>query len=415
MQLEIITIGDEILIGQIVDTNSAWMAKELNAIGIHVKQITTVSDNEAAILTALAEARSRVDIVLITGGLGPTKDDITKKTLCKFFNTSLQLNEQVYEHIKALFRMRGVLEVKDINMRQAEVPVNCEVLFNQLGTAPGMWFSEGNKIFVSMPGVPFEMEALMKEAVLPRLKAAYNLPYILHKTVLTQGIGESFLAELISDWEDSLPENIKLAYLPSAGMVKIRMSGVGDVLKHLELQMEQELHKVQEIAGMYIYGYDEDTLEGILGKLLRQQKKTLVTAESCTGGYIAHKITRVPGCSSYFKGSVVAYSNAIKETMCGVPKEIFANHGAVSEEAVRAMAMGLQTRLQADCVIACSGVAGPDGGSDEKPVGTTWIAVANGSKIKAAHFLLGNNRERNIQRAAQAGLNMLIKELKAGI
>jgi nicotinamide-nucleotide amidase len=415
MQLEIITIGDEILIGQIVDTNSAWMARKLNAIGIHVQQITTVSDNEEAILKALSEASLRVDIVLITGGLGPTKDDITKRTLCKFFNTKLQLNEQVYEHIKNIFKARGIFDVKEINKRQAEVPVNCQVLFNALGTAPGMWFEEGDKIFVSMPGVPFEMEALMTNAVLPRLKSVFKLPHILHKTILTQGIGESFLAELIADWEDGLPDNIKLAYLPSAGLVKIRLSGVGEDLPTLQRQMEFQLQKVQEIAGPYIYGYDEDTLESILGKLLKQQGKTLVTAESCTGGYIAHKITSVPGCSDYFKGALIAYSNSIKEDFCGVAKDILMNHGAVSEATALEMARATQISMKADCVIACTGIAGPGGGSDEKPVGTTWIAVANGTKIQAAHFLFGNNRERNIQRASQTGLNMLIRELKGGI
>jgi nicotinamide-nucleotide amidase len=413
MQVEIITIGDEILIGQIVDTNSAWMAQELNLIGLQIKQITTVSDDESAIINALEEALNHVDIILITGGLGPTKDDLTKNTLCKYFKTKLIFDARAFEDVERLFHARGITEIREINRRQAEVPEGCKVLYNGLGTAPGMWFEKNNKIVVSMPGVPFEMEAMMKNDVLPKLKNQFKLPFIQHKTMLTHGIGESFLAELISEWEDKLPSNIKLAYLPSAGSVKLRLSGLGKDPILLNAEIEKEVRKVEPFLRPYLYGYDTDSVESIVGGFLKQTNKTLVTAESCTGGYMAHLITRIPGCSTYYLGSVVAYSNESKQSMLQVDPSTLENNGAVSEQTVIEMARGAKKKFNADFAIACSGIAGPDGGTVEKPIGTVWIAIATPDKIVTQHFLFGKNRERTIQRTSQTGLHMLIKELKS--
>jgi nicotinamide-nucleotide amidase len=415
MELEIITIGDEILIGQIVDTNSAWMAKQLNALGIGVRHISTVSDVEADIVKAFDIAAARVDIVLITGGLGPTKDDITKHILCNYFNTKLVFNAQALKNIQALFNARGVTEIREINRRQADLPEACTVLYNLIGTASGMWFERDGKIFISMPGVPYEMEALMQQEVLPKLKERFHLPPLLHKTILTHGIAESSLSEMISSWEDKLPENLKLAYLPSAGTVKLRLSGRGDNEQHLQKQMAVEISKVEPLIASYIYGYDEDTLESLVGQLLTAHKKTMVTAESCTGGYLAHRISSIPGASAYFSGALIAYSNEIKIKLLAVPEATIENFGAVSEETAIAMAKGALLKMPADYAISCTGIAGPGGGTLEKPVGTVWIAVATSGKTITKHLLLGTNRERNIQRTAMFAMNLLIKELKAPI
>ncbi len=412
MLVEIITIGDEILIGQIVDTNSAWMAQQLNAEGIAVKQITSVSDTKEAIINALNEAKQRVDIILITGGLGPTKDDITKSALSEYFNSPLRFDDQTYKNVKELFKSRGIQNVREINKSQAEVPEKCTVLNNPLGTAPGMWFDSENKIFVSMPGVPYEMKAMMTNEVLPQLKARFKMPSIVHKTILTQGIGESFLSEMISEWEDHLPSNIKLAYLPSPGSVRLRLSGIGEDRHLLDKLIADELEKVKVLIGDYIYGYDNDTLESLAGELLKKQGKTVSTAESCTGGYIAHLITGIAGSSAYYLGSMIAYSNESKEKLLTVSHETIVQYGAVSEQVVIEMAKGVQGKLQSDYAIACTGIAGPGGGTPDKPVGTVWIAIATPQKISTQHFLFGNNRERNIHKTALAALNMLIKEMK---
>lgn len=411
MQVEIITIGDEILIGQIVDTNSAWMAQQLNTAGISVKQITSVSDDGQAIINALNEAKARVDIILITGGLGPTKDDLTKSVLCTYFNSGVRFDEHAFGLIKKLFFSKGVLNISEINRKQAEVPEKCMVLPNPLGTAPGMWFDFENKVFVSMPGVPFEMKAMMENEVIPRLKERFKTPHIFHKTILTQGIGESSLSEMISEWEDQLPHHIRLAYLPAPGSVRLRLSGKGEDKQLLEEQVVNELEKVKPLIAQYIYGYDNDTLEGILGQLLKKEGKTVSTAESCTGGYIAHLITSVPGSSAYYEGSFVTYSYLSKEILLGVNAKTLAEYGAVSEQVVREMARGAQERIKSDYAIACTGIAGPGGGLPGKPVGTVWIAIATPEKIITQHFLFGNNRERNIHKTAITAFNMLIKEL----
>lgn len=411
MLCEIITIGDEILIGQIVDTNSAWMGEQLNLAGIKVHQITSVSDNAEHIVKALDEAKNRVDLILITGGLGPTKDDLTKHTLVNYFNTKLRFDEDVYQHVKALFARFG-REVTELNKKQAEVPESCIVIHNANGTAPGMWFEKENKIFISMPGVPYEMKKMMSAEILPRLKQKFSLPAIVHRTVLTQGIGESFLSEIIADWENSLAEkNIKLAYLPSPGMVRLRLSASGNDETTLRKTIDNKVSELEKIIPQHIYGYEKDKLEEIIGKLLKQKNQTLALAESCSGGLIAHMITSVPGSSAYFMGSVVSYSNQSKMNQLGVKKETLEKHGAVSEETVTEMALGAKEKFNTDWVVATSGIAGPDGGTAEKPVGTVWIAIAGPNGMKAKKFQFGGDRERNIQVTAITALNMLRKAL----
>lgn len=414
---EIITIGDEILIGQIVDTNSAFMGQQLNLNGMSVKQITSVSDNREHILKALDEAKGRADIILITGGLGPTKDDITKKTLCEYFNTTMRFDEGAYEDVARIFSSYG-REVTPINRLQAEVPAICEVVRNKNGTAPGMWFDVEGKVFVSMPGVPYEMKAMLTEQVIPKLKERFKLPAIYHKTILTQGIGESMLAELISDWEDSLAaENIRLAYLPSAGMVRLRLSTKGPEYDQLVKTVEKKAEEVKPLIAQYIYGYEiygeeQETLQAMVAKLLKAKNKTVSTAESCTGGYISHLLTSIPGSSAYYVGSVISYAYEIKESELGVPHEMIEKHGAVSQPVVEQMAKAIRERYKTDYAISASGIAGPDGGTEEKPVGTVWIAVATPTTVISQKFLFGNNRGRNIQRTADTGLNMLKKELE---
>ncbi len=407
---EIITIGDELLIGQVVDTNSAWIATQLNAIGIRVFQITSVSDNEHHIMQALELATTRADVIILTGGLGPTKDDITKKTLCRYFNTGLRFDEQSFKIIESIFKSRG-REVTDINRKQAEVPQNCTVLINQKGTAPGMWFEKNEKIYISMPGVPTEMKGLVANEVIPRLKERYVLPPYVHKTILTQGIGESTLSELIASWEDNLPASMKLAYLPAAGMVRLRISATGKKETEIRLAVNEEVEKLKQIIPEHIYGYDEDRLEEIVGKLLRDQKKTISTAESCTGGFIAHRITSIPGSSEYYIGSVVAYANEIKTSELGVDMEVIEKYGAVSVRVVKQMASHAIKIFKTDFSIACSGIAGPDGGTTEKPVGTVWLAIASHEKIITRKLQLGNNRERVILETAQHALNLVRKIL----
>ncbi len=418
MQAEIITIGDEILIGQIIDSNSAFIATLLNLNGVSVKQISSVSDNAEHIIKALDEAKGRADIIVITGGLGPTKDDITKKTLARYFNTGMRFDEDAFQDVLAVFNYYGK-EVSAINRLQAEVPEICTVLRNPNGTAPGMWFDVEGKVYVSMPGVPYEMKAMMKEKVIPKILERFKLPYIVHKTVLTQGNGESFLAEMIADWENSLAEvGIKLAYLPSPGMkVRLRLSAVGNDKEALNALVDKKIEELKPLISEYIYGYEVfgeevETLEQMVGKLLRDKKKTLSTAESCTGGYISHLITKVPGSSEYYAGSIIAYSNDIKVAELNVSKELLDAKGAVCQPVVEQMAKFVREKLKTDYSISCSGIAGPTGGTDKKPVGTVWIALATPEKVISEKFLFGNNRERNIQLTANAALNMLKKELE---
>jgi nicotinamide-nucleotide amidase len=409
---EIMTIGDELLIGQVIDTNSAWMGQKLNEIGIKVKQITSVSDDRQHILSALADAQKRADIVLITGGLGPTKDDITKKTLCDYFNTGLVFHEPSFEIISEIFKTRGRV-ITETNRLQAMVPENCTVLLNKNGTAPGMWFEHENTIFVSMPGVPNEMKGLMEASVIPALRKKYNLSPIVHRTILTQGIGESFLSDLIEKWELALPSYMKLAYLPSAGMVRLRITAHGENEATLRNEIEAKVDELKTIIGDYIYGYENDQLEELIGRILKEKKATVVTAESCTGGYIAHRITSIAGSSEYYKGSVVPYSNELKVSLLKVEQELITKHGAVSEPVVRSMAENGRLLLNADYCIATSGIAGPTGGSEEKPVGTVWIAISGPNETRAWKVQLGSNRLRIISETALHALNGLRKQLIA--
>lgn len=412
MKAEIITIGDEILIGQVIDTNSAWMARELNNIGISVIQITSVPDSHEAIIKALTDAAERADIILTTGGLGPTKDDITKIALCDFFNTQLVFDTGSFNNIQRIFLVRGY-KMTESNRRQAEIPACCEPLLNEDGTAPGMCFRKNGKIFVSMPGVPFEMKGLMNTRILPMLKPLSN-SVILHKTILTHGVGESFLADKIQDWESRLPKNFKLAYLPQPGIVRLRLSATGNLMEALKAEMETQINLLHSLVSDYIFGEDEDNLETILGSLLKEMHLTISIAESCTGGYISHLITSIAGSSEYFKGAVVSYSNDVKIETLGITAETINLHGAVSRETVIEMAEGVRKILKTDCSIAVSGIAGPDGGTPEKPVGTVWIAVATPfGETVAKKFLFGDNRERNIRRSALSAIDMMRRQLMA--
>lgn len=410
MTAEIITIGDELLIGQVVDTNSAWMAVRLNELGINVRQITSISDSREHILITLKEASQHAEIIFMTGGLGPTKDDITKTTLCEYFNTELIFSELAFEDVRKLFRNRG-LPVTNLNRQQAMVPQNCMVIPNHNGTAPGMWFEQTGVIYISMPGVPFEMQDMMDNEILPRL-AGKSGDVIIHRTILTEGVGESFLAVKIAGWEDSLPLHIKLAYLPQPGLVRLRLTARGNDKTQLENDLQTAVDGLLPLAGEFVFGEGNETLQEIAGNLLRKSGRTLATAESCTGGYLAHVITSVAGSSDYFKGSVVAYANEIKEKMLGVKPGTLAEHGAVSEKTVNEMAAGAKIRFGVDYAIAISGIAGPAGGTSEKPVGTTWIAIASSTGITARKFMLGDHRGCNIQRAAISALSMLRKKIQ---
>lgn len=411
MKAEIINIGDEILIGQVVNTNAGWMAEQLSLAGFEVIHISAISDTREAIFNALDEAMARADIVLMTGGLGPTNDDITKQCLCDYFDTSLVFNEKAYKQVQELFELRG-FKVSAINRKQAEIPSNCIPLQNKNGTAPGMWFEHQGKIIVSMPGVPFEMKDLMSEQIIPRLQKQFKFKSLLKKTILTQGIGESHLAEIIADWEDNLPSNFKLAYLPQPGMVRLRLTAEGEKSDTLQIEFDKQIESIKNLITDLIFGYDTDRLEEVVGKMLEQKSQNISTAESCTGGYISHLITDVPGSSAYFKGSVVAYSNEIKEQMLGVKTKSLIEFGAVSEQVVSEMALGIQKLYKTDYAIATSGIAGPTGGTDKKPIGTTWIALALPDKtVIAKKYLFGEHRGRNIRKAALTALNQLRKQL----
>lgn len=414
MKAEIITIGDEILIGQIVDTNSAWMAEQFNIHGIEVYQITSVHDNHEHILEALNNAAEKVDLVIMTGGLGPTKDDITKKTLCEFFGSELVIHEPTLEHIKNRFVKRNI-DINKLNRDQALVPDNCTVLHNLLGTAPGLWFESNNTIFVSLPGVPFEMKYLVENEVLPRLVKTGKTKAIYHKTILTQGIPESMLAMKIEDFENNLPTNVKLAYLPSPMAVRLRLSATGTDKNELEKLVENEVAKLQQIIPDAIYGYGDETMAEAIGKLLLKAGKTLGVAESCTGGFISHLITSVPGCSAWYKGSVTAYANEVKKNVLGVQAETLEKFGAVSEQTACEMAAGVLKVLGADFAVATTGIAGPDGGTPDKPVGTVWIAVATEKSVSAQKIVFGDNRERNILRSGQTALQFLRKVILNGL
>jgi nicotinamide-nucleotide amidase len=407
----IITIGDELLIGQTIDTNSPWMAEELNKIGVWVKRRVAVGDAWDDIWNALDEESETSDIVLITGGLGPTADDITKPLLCKYFGGTLVVNEEVLAHVKFLFEkvFRRPGPMLDSNLKQAEVPDVCTVLMNQRGTAPGMWFEKKGKIFISLPGVPHEMKGLMKNQVLPRLQQHFKMPFILHKTFLTYSIGESFLAEKIKSWEQQLPKHIKLAYLPHYGNVRLRLTGIADDKSKLEQELEEQSKSVKPLISEWLVVEDDMTIQQVVAKTLKEKKQTLGTAESCTGGYIAHLITQNAGASMFFKGTIVAYDNEVKKSILKVSDNTLRSDGAVSETTAREMARGVLEKLHTDYALATTGIMGPDGGTDEKPVGTVWIAVGNAGRIETQKFNFRFDRLRNIEQTAHTALNMLRK------
>jgi len=411
MQAEIITIGDEILIGQILDSNSKWIAEELNKIGVSVYQITSIQDNRAHILKALKEAKLNADIVILTGGLGPTKDDITKLTLAAYFNDHLVLNEEIEAHIKSMFAKMNYPFTR-VNRDQALVPSKCIPLKNNWGTAPGMWFHFNNKVFISLPGVPNEMKGLMKDSVLPKIANTFQLPFILHKTILTYGMGESMVAERIELWEDNLPKHIKLAYLPSYGKLRLRLSANGSDKNLLEKDINNEVSKLVKIIPDIIVGFDDsETIEVAIGKLLIEKQQTLAIAESCTGGNISKMITSIPGSSNYFVGAVVAYQSAIKISELSVSKDIIEQFSVVSSEVAEAMALGIQKKYKTDYAVATTGNAGPTTDLTDKTVGTVFIAVATPNTVFSLEFFFGKPREKVIERASTKALELLMKEI----
>ncbi len=410
MKAAIITIGDELLIGQTIDTNSAWMGAELSKAGFDVFRITSVHDRREDIIYALNEAAGKTDLVLITGGLGPTSDDITKQTLCEFFNTHLVTDHEVLGMIEGMMKRRN-LSMNENNRRQAEVPESCRILKNEAGTAPGMWFEKNGTIFISLPGVPHEMKHIMTELVLPELKKRFTSQIIIHRNIMTYGTFEAKLAELLTGFETGLPQNIQLAYLPASGVIKLRLTGTGPDHQSVSDQINIQVHKLYKIIPEYIYGENEESLEMVIGKLLRAQNMTVSTAESCTGGEIAHMLTSVPGSSTYYKGSVVAYANSVKTQLLGVQKYIIEEHGAVSEQTVKEMAIGARNLFKTDYTVATSGIAGPDGGTESKPVGTVWIAVSSEKEIFCEKRVFGNDRITNIKRFSLAALNLLRKQI----
>ena len=408
MKACIINIGDELLIGQVVNTNASWMSQQLVSNGIDIARVITISDTAKEIEENLNIGLSDADVVILTGGLGPTKDDITKKTLCNYFGSKLIEDKATFEIISSIFEKRGY-PMTDTNRAQALVPECCKVLLNKCGTAPGMWFEKDGKVVISLPGVPFEMQYLMSEEVIPRLVKHFNMGYILHKNIIFQGIGESFLSDKIEDWELNLPKTIKLAYLPKAGMVRLRLTARGTEKENLLSDIESSVKSLYNIVGEYILGEDVESLAEIVSEKMRFYKKTLSVAESCSGGAIASSITSLSGASEYFKGGVVAYSNTIKENMLGVSGDTLSKYGAVSEETAKEMVLGVLYKMDTDYAIATTGIAGPNGGTAEKPVGTVWIAVASKNKVHTQKMSYGNDRLRTIERTTNQAFSNLLK------
>ena len=413
MQAEIITIGDEILIGQIVDSNSAFISKELNKIGVSVYQITSIQDDREHILKSLKEAGERSSVVIITGGLGPTKDDVTKHTLCEFFEDELVRDNAVLSHIEELFKKYITTPISDLNREQAMVPSKSTVLHNEFGTAPGIWMKKGKTAFISLPGVPYEMKGLMIKSVLPKIIKEYHRPHIVHKTIMTYGLGESAIAEKLEDWENNLPSFIKFAYLPNLGRVRLRLSAKGENKEALIAGIEKQVKKLYPLIGDIIYGEEEEdgNVEKQIGTLLTNKKMTLATAESFTGGSIAEHITAVPGASNYFKGSMVCYATAVKVNVLGVPQELIDKYSVVSEEVAIAMANNVKSKLGTDFAIATTGNAGPTKGDSDAEVGTVYIAVSSPNGTFAQKFVMGRHRERVIKKSVNKAFELLYKEI----
>jgi len=412
MFAEIITIGDEILIGQIIDTNSAFIASELNKIGISVFQITTVQDDREHILQAFEEAEQRAEVVLVTGGLGPTKDDITKKTLCEYLNDTLVSNPGVLAHVEELFEKYISTPISEVNRRQALVPSRAKVLHNNYGTAPGMWMQGKKAIFVSLPGVPFEMKQLMHREVIPQLSDTFQRPFIVHRTLITYGLGESAIAERISDIEQDLPSSVKLAYLPNLGKVRLRLTAKGSDQAQIRGEVDEVVGQLYANIGDIIHGEEQDgAIEVTLGKLFTDKKMTLATAESFTGGKIAEQISSVPGASAYFKGSVVSYATSVKIDLLKVPTELIDQHSVVSAEVAKSMALNVKELTGADFAIATTGNAGPTKGDSDADIGTVFIAVASPENVYAEQFTMGNHRIRIVQKSVHQALQMIQKEI----
>ena len=403
---ELLTIGDEILYGQIIDTNSQWMSAELSNAGIRVIRKTSVGDQENEILTAFAEAEKRADIVLITGGLGPTSDDLTEPCLARYFNCEIKMHAEALQEVTEFFKSRG-RELTDINRQQAALPVCCEKISNKMGTAPGMWFHQNGKVFVSMPGVPHEMKRMMSDIVIPKLKATFTVPVIHHRVIRTAGIGESFLAEKIATWEKALPPHVKLAYLPGLSEVKLRLTSIGESEAALEKETDMLVEKLLPMAGEFVYGYGDEPLEVVIGNTLRKKKLTLSIAESCTGGYLSHLITSVPGSSDYFLGSIIPYAYDIKMRQLGVKPETLEQFGAVSEPTIREMANLVRAKFNTDIGVATSGIAGPGGATPDKPVGTIWIAYSDKHQTVARKLQLTKDRLINIKMTSAIVMNLI--------
>ena len=412
MKAAIITIGDEILIGQIVDTNSAFIAKSLDRIGVEIHEMISISDSKQHILETFEKFQNKVDLVLITGGLGPTKDDVTKKTFCDYFGDELIVNKEVEEHVIELIERVMNRKASQINKDQALVPSKCTVLHNKVGTAPGMWMKKENTVFISLPGVPYEMKYLVENEIIPKVVREYKRPYILHKTILTYGQGESLVAERIENWENNLPDFIKLAYLPSPGRVRLRLSAKGTDKEFLETSIAENVISLSKIIGDIIVGYDDDeTIETIVGHLLKQQNKTISTAESCTGGKIAQILTSVSGASNYFKGSVVSYATETKISVLGLSEELIKEHSVVSAAVVKQMAINVKRMMKTDYAIATTGNAGPTKGDSNAEVGTVFIALATPNEVIVEEFNFGQPREKVIDRTVIKSMEMLRKEI----
>ncbi|WP_425391023.1 competence/damage-inducible protein A [Ekhidna sp.] len=401
----LISIGDEILYGQTLDTNSHWIAGELDSLGIRVNKKVTIGDTREEIINQLEESESQADIVLITGGLGPTNDDLTKPCLVEYFDTHLERNEEMLKNIRSLFKKAG-REMSEVHEQQADMPAACTPIANNMGTAPGMWFERNGKVIVSMPGVPYEMRKMMSDTVLPKLSAMFIKDAIYHRMIRTVGIGESALAEIIKDWEDSLPSHIKLAYLPSMGTVKLRLTTSGEN-EQTKKEVQEQIDNVLPLIKKYVYGFDDEDMEEAIGRMLKERNLKLAIAESCTGGYLSHKITSVAGSSQWFNGSLVPYSNQLKNEQLQVDSKIMEEHGAVSEPVVLALAKNVRKVFKADVGVSISGIAGPGGGSEEKPVGTVWIGYSDEKKTVAKKFQFVRDRNINIGYSAVAAMNMI--------
>jgi nicotinamide-nucleotide amidase len=412
MTATIVTVGDEILIGQIVDTNSGVIAKMLDKIGIGVYEILSITDDKKHILKTLSALQNKVDLVIITGGLGPTKDDITKKTLCEYFDDKLVSDDKVLAHVTQIIEGFFKRPITQLNIDQALVPSKCQVLFNQVGTAPGMWMQKEKTVYISLPGVPYEMKYIMENQVIPKLVAEFERPFIIHKTILTYGVGESVLAERIENWEDNLPEIIKLAYLPSPGRVRLRLSARGKDEAVLQNELKIQIEKLQTIISDCIVGFEEDeSIEVVLGQLLTDKKLTISTVESCTGGKIASYLSSVSGASNYFKGSIVSYATETKIDILDISKDLINEFSVVSKQVAEAMAIQVQKKLKTDFAIATTGNAGPNKGDSEAEVGVVFIAIATPKGVFSEEFNFGQPREKVINRAVNKGLELIYKEI----